>query len=85
MTSRCGVMIRRSERHVALLVEDAARTSVGVGSLEDRVLELVEPLLELVDLGPVVIDHRVDDAVEQRDRPFAENLGVPRARARAAR
>ena len=34
-------------------------------------LDLVEPLFELVDLGPVVIDHRVDDAMQQRDRAFA--------------
>ena len=54
------------------------RTSVRRRVVEHRLLELVEPVLELLDLRPVVIDHRVDDAVEQRDRPFADDLRVAR-------
>ena len=57
------------------------RESRGPGPgrvVEDRLLELVEPILELFDLRPVVVDHRVDDAMEERDRPFAQNLRVAR-------
>ena len=45
------------------------RASCGCGSLEHFLLELVEPLLELLDLGPVVVDHRVDDAVHRSAGP----------------
>ena len=41
--------------------------------------DLVEPLFELVDLGPVVIDHGVDDAMHQRDRALGEDVVVARA------
>ena len=44
--------------------------------LEHRVFQLVDPLLELLDLGTVVVDHRIDDAVKQRHRPFAHQLRV---------
>ena len=83
---------RRASRpiDVALRDDDAAerrrpgasrrgcRAPVLVAGLEDLVLERVEPILELVHLGPVVIDHRVDDAMQQRDRPFGQDLGIAR-------
>ena len=60
---------------VVLELEDASR-ELRSGSFEDLLLELVEPVLELLDLRPIAVDHRVDDAVHQGDRPFAEDAGV---------
>ena len=65
-------------RDVAFEVEDLPR-QLRVRLLEHLGLELVEPLLELVGFGPVVVDQRVDDPVHQRSRAFAEQLAVPRA------
>ena len=56
--------------------------SALVGGLDHRLLDFVEPLLELVDLGPIVIDHRVDDAMQQRDRALAEDRLVALAQLR---
>ena len=49
------------------------------GFLDDLLFDLVEPCLELVDFGPVVVDHRVDDSVHQRDRAFRQDVPGPRA------
>ena len=65
-------------RHVALLFENLAH-ELRPGVLEDFLLELVETILQLLDLGTVVIDHRIDDPVEEGDGAFAEDLGVSRA------
>ncbi len=65
-------------RHVALEPEDHADV-VGIRLVEHRVLELVEAGLELLDLGAIVVDHRVDDAVQQRRRPFGQHEVVARA------
>ena len=51
-----------------------SRTSVWSGASKICLLEIVEAILELLDLGPIVIDHGVDDAMEQRDRAFTEDL-----------
>ena len=90
---------RRASRadHVALRRDDApqrrrrracrrgcSRIRLRARVVEDLLLELVEPVLELLHLGPVVIDHRVDDAVEQRDRSFAQDLRVARDSARCS-
>ena len=56
-----------------------SRTRSGVGRAEHRLLELVDPVLELLDFGPVAIDHPIDDAMEERDRAFAQDLVVARA------
>ena len=45
-----------------------------VARLDDGLLDLVEPILELVGFGTVVVDHRVDDAMEQGHRAFRENV-----------
>ena len=76
-TSRCGVTTRRSDATSRLSAEDLPDV-VRRRLLEDVVLELVEPRLELVDLGPVVVDHRVDDAVQQRRRPLGQHEVVAR-------
>ena len=76
ITSRCGVTIRRSV-DTSRLVSRISRMSAGLRLLEHRLLELVDPVLELLDLRPVVIDHRVDDPVEQRDRSLGHDLRVP--------
>src|SRR5262249_46568591 len=58
--------------HVALLREDLAderRRRVR----EDLVLERVDPFSELLHLRPVVVDDGVDDAMEERDGPVAED------------
>ena len=65
-------------RDVALDRQDVAGHRLG-RRLDDVLFDLVEPFFELVDLRPIVIDHRVDDAMQQRDRAFAEH--VLRARA----
>ena len=69
---------------LALLVEDPA-DQLRLGLVEDLLLQIVEPLLELVDLGPVGVDHRVDDAVKQRDRALGQDLRDCGSRGRAAR
>ena len=48
------------------------RPASGCGFSKTSLLELVEPLLELLDLRPVVVDHRVDDPVHQHAGAFAE-------------
>ncbi len=53
--------------------------SEPAGSLDHVLLDLVEPRLELVHLRPVVIDHRVDDPVQQRHRALAEDVLGARA------
>ncbi len=47
--------------------------------LEHRVLDRVERVLELFDLRTIVVDHRIDDPVEEADRPLAHQIRVPRA------
>ena len=63
------VALRRNHppqrRDVPLFVEDLAH-QLGPGIVEHLLLELVEAIRQLLDLGPVVIDHRIDDAMEQR-------------------
>jgi hypothetical protein len=44
--------------------------------LEHRVLDLVDARFELLDLRPVGVDHRVDQPVEERHRPFVHQLRV---------
>jgi hypothetical protein len=43
---------------------------------EHVVFERVEPLLELVDLRAVVVDHRVHDPVQQGGRALAQEMPV---------
>ena len=69
MASRCGSAMRRSADDVALHREDLAHDRRLCGDSKTSRLELVEPLLELLDLRPVVVDHPVDDAVHQRAGP----------------
>ena len=73
--SRCGSTTRRSDE-TSVLKSRIRRASCGSRLLEHLLLELVEPLLELVDLRPVVVDHRVDDAVQQHGRALAEHPRV---------
>ena len=61
---------------VALEREDVANHVPG-RILEHGLLERVDAGIELVHLGPVVIDHQVDDAMHQRDRPLREQVLVP--------
>ena len=77
-TSRCGSTTWRSDE-TSFLKFRMLRASCRFGLLEDFVLELVEPLLELLDLGPVVVDHRVDDAVQQHAGAFGRGPRVARA------
>src|SRR6185295_7548016 len=63
--------------NVALFIEDVAH-ELRPGVFEDLLLELVQTLLQLLDFGPVVFDHRIDDAVEKGDGALAENLGISR-------
>ena len=60
-------------RHLALFHEDLRTRCRGTLG-EHRLLELLQPLLELLDLGTVAIDHGIHDAMEQRHRPLAHDL-----------
>ena len=62
---------RRIERNVALDRQDLAGELRRVW-LITAVFDFVEPVLELVDLGPVVVDHAVDDPVHQGHRALAQ-------------
>ena len=42
-------------------------------ALEREVLELVDAVFEVLDRRTIVVDHRVDDAVKQPDRTFAQD------------
>ena len=79
--ARDHVALRRQDaaqrRHIALLTEDLPN-QLALGPIEHRLLEIIDPFLELLDLGPVVIDHRIDDAMKERHRPLGHDLIVPR-------
>ncbi len=85
MTSRCGVTMRRRLRDVALLARISPHQRPACGLSNTCRLELVEPFLELLDLRPVVVDHGVDDAVEEGHRPFGHDLPSARRSAPTAR
>ena len=53
-TSRCGVMMRRSDGDLALHRREFGAPASGPASSKIALLEFVEPLLELLDLRPVV-------------------------------
>ena len=84
---RDGVPLRQHDaaqrRDVALVVEDALHDR-GFRPLEHFLLEHVEACRELVDLGPVVVDERVDDAIEERRGALAEHAFVARTDVRNA-
>ncbi len=65
--------MRRRRRDVALHRQDVARELLA-RALQHLTFEVVEPVLELVHLGMVVADHRVDDAMHQRHRPFGQDV-----------
>ena len=58
---------------VALDRQDVADQRVG-RLLDHLLLDFVEPLFELIHLGAIVIDHGVDDAMQQRDRALGEDV-----------
>ena len=77
-TSRCGVTTRRSDATSRLSAEDLADVVLRRARRRRRSSSSSSRVLELLDLRPVVVDHRVDDAVEQRRRPLAEHVVVAR-------
>ena len=47
--------------------------SVVIG-LDDALLDLFQPLFQFVGFRTVVVHHRVDDAMEQRDRALRQDV-----------
>ena len=78
MNGNSRQVVQPQRRDVALEVQDVAREP-RVGLLEHALLERIEALRELVDLGPVVVHDDVDDPVHQRGGPLAERHRIARA------
>ena len=76
IASRCGSTTRRSDE-MSRLKSRICFGEVAAARAEHLGLELLEPVLQLVDLRAVVVDHRVDDPVQQRAGAFAEHAAVP--------
>jgi hypothetical protein len=62
--SRCGTTTRRSDA-TSRLISRMSADDVVVGLREHPPLDVVEALLERVDLRPVVVHERVDDAMQE--------------------
>src|SRR4029453_7321313 len=61
--------------HIALFVENVTnQRACRIG--EDLFFQVVESIFELLDLRAIVVHHRVDDAMEQRNRTIGENSRV---------
>ena len=59
---------------MSFLTARMSPVSVSAGILDHLLFDGIQPLLELVHLGAVLIDHGVDDAVQQPHRTFRQDM-----------